>query len=286
MHSALLFGASGQIGRALGERLRNSGWSVTAVSRGTHADVQGLAWLQADLAGEAQWPQRVDAIFSCGPLDLFSLWHAAHAGVQCPRIVAFGSTSADVKQDSPDASERKLATLLRESESRLFETAAARDAHVTVLRPTLVYGAGRDRTLSSIARIASRAGWFVLPRGSTGLRQPVHVEDLAQAAQDVVHAPVSAGRTYALPGGETLAYREMVRRTLACLQPPARLLEVPAPLFKAALAAARMSGRLTAASDAVLGRMRQDLVFDCGPAVRDFGYAPRGFDPAPGAFGS
>jgi len=36
----------------------------------------------------------------------------------------------------------------------------------------------------------------------------------------------------------------------------------------------------------VLGRMRQDLVFDCGPAVRDFGYAPRGFDPAPGAFGS
>jgi hypothetical protein len=77
----------------------------------------------------------------------------------------------------------------------------------------------------------------------------------------------------------------MVRRTLACVQPPARLLEVPAPLFKAALAAARMSGRLTAASDAVLGRMRQDLVFDCESAVRDFGYAPRGFDPKPGAFG-
>lgn len=285
MRSALLFGASGQIGRALGERLRNGGWSVTAVSRGTHADVPGLAWLQADLAGEAQWLQRVDAIFSCGPLDLFSLWHAAHPEVECPRIVAFGSTSADVKQDSPDASERALASLLRESEFRVFETAAARGAQATVLRPTLVYGAGRDKTLSSIARIASRTGWFVLPTGATGLRQPVHVDDLAQAAHEVVQASVTGGRTYALPGGEALAYREMVRRTLACVQPPARLLQVPAPLFRAALAAARMSGRLTAANDAVLGRMRQDLVFDCGPALRDFGYAPRRFDPDPGAFG-
>ncbi len=285
MRSALLFGASGQIGRALGERLCRSGWRVLAVSRCVQADEQALTWLQADLAGEGRWPERVDAIFSCGPLDLFSLWLAAHPEVESPRIVAFGSTSADVKHDSPDAAERKLATLLRDSESRLWETAAARGAQATVLRPTLVYGAGRDKTLTSIARIASRTGWFVLPTGATGLRQPVHVGDLAQAAQAVVEVSVTGGSTYALPGGEAVAYREMVRRTLACLQPPARLLEVPAPLFKIALAAARMSGRLTAASDAVLGRMGQDLVFDRGPAARDFGYAPRPFDPDPGAFG-
>ncbi|MDQ3056545.1 MAG: nucleoside-diphosphate sugar epimerase, partial [Pseudomonadota bacterium] len=90
--------------------------------------------------------------------------------------------------------------------------------------------------------------------------------------------------TYALPGGETLAYRDMVRRTLASLQPPARLLEVPAPLFRTALAGARLTGRLTGANTAVLARMRQHLVFDAGPAVEDFGYAPRGFDPAPSTF--
>lgn len=150
----------------------------------------------------------------------------------------------------------------------------------------LIYGAGRDQTLSRIARIASRAGWFVLPKGAVGLRQPVHVEDLAQAAHAAAEAPVAHGRTYALAGGETLAYRDMVARTVGSLQPPARLLEVPAPLFKAALAVARLGGRLGTASDSVLARMRQDLVFDSRPAMRDLGYAPRRFDPGPGTFGA
>ena len=286
VRSALLFGASGQIGHALGARLRHAGWAVTAVSRGARADEDGLHWLQADLAGEAHWPQRVDAIFSCGPLDLFSLWFAAHPQVACPRVVAFGSTSAEVKQGSIDATERALAALLHVSEARVLDTASARGAQATLLRPTLVYGAGRDQTLSRIARMASRTGWFVLPQGAIGLRQPVHVEDLAQAAHALVVAPATHGRTYALPGGETLSYREMVARTLATLQPPARLLEVPAPLFAGALKAARLFGRLGAASDAVLERMRQDLVFDSNAATRDFGYAPRGFNPGPGTFGT
>ena len=286
MRSALLFGASGQIGHALGERLRHAGWAVTAVSRGSRTDEDGRRWLQADLAGQAAWPRQVDAIFSCGPLDLFSLWFASHPEVRCPRVVAFGSTSAEVKQGSIDASERTLAALLHASESRILDSARSRGVQATLLRPTLVYGAGRDQTLSRIARIASRTGWFVLPKGAIGLRQPVHVEDLAHAAHAAVDAPAAHGRTYALPGGETLSYREMVARTLATLQPPARLLEVPAPLFKGALTTARVLGRLGAASDAVLERMRQDLVFDSDAAMRDLGYAPRRFHPGPGTFGT
>lgn len=286
MRSALLFGASGQIGEALCARLCAAGWSVIAVSRHPRqaTDAAAVHWLHADLSGAALWPAQVDAIFSCGPLDLFSLWYAANAQLRCPRVVAFGSTSADVKHDSPDADERALAKLLRDSEARVFAASTSRAAHATVLRPTLVYGAGRDQTLTSIARIARHTGWFVLPTGAVGLRQPVHVEDLAQAAHAAADDVRAHGRTYALPGGETLPYREMVRRTLASLQPPARLLEVPVPVFRAALASARLTGRLTSASSAVLGRMRQHLVFDAGPAADDFGYAPRGFDPAPGTF--
>lgn len=288
MRSALVFGASGQIGAALCERLRIAGWSVTAVSRhrrvAPDAGADTVQWLQADLSAAAQWPKQAEVVFSCGPLDLFSLWYAGNAQLRCPRVVAFGSTSADVKHDSPEAAERSLSRLLRDSEARVFAAAASRAAQATVLRPTLVYGAGRDQTLSSIARIARRTGWFVLPAGATGLRQPVHVEDLAWAAQAVVDAPQTHGRTFALPGGETLPYRDMVKRTLASLQPPSRLLEVPAPLFRAALAGARMTGRLKGASTAALGRMRQDLVFDANPAAADFGYAPRGFDPAADAF--
>ena len=124
----------------------------------------------------------------------------------------------------------------------------------------------------------------MLPRGACGLRQPVHVDDLAAAALAVLDAPATHGRAYALPGGEALPYREMVARVLASLEPPARLVELPAPLFAALLALARAGGRLQGFGDAAAARLRADLVFDAAPAARDFGYAPRPFRPTADMF--
>lgn len=279
MRTALVFGASGQIGAPLLERLARAGWDVTAVSRARHDDRPGLHWLRGDFDAVAGLPRQVDAIFSCGPLDHFAHWYA-RAPVQCARVLAFGSTSVEAKRGSADPAERAVATRLREGERIVLDTAAARAAHATLLRPTLVYGAGRDHTLTRIAALARRWGWFVLPRGARGLRQPVHVEDLAQAAFAACDAPAAFGKAYALPGGETLAYRDMVARVLAVLEPPPRLVEVPAPAFAAALLAARALGRIGGFGDAAVARMRADLVFDASPARADFGYAPRLFRPS------
>lgn len=284
MREALVFGASGQIGAALCARLLAAKWQVLAVSRQRRHDAPGLRWLQGGFDQPVVWPAEVDSIFSCGPLDRFSHWYDG-SSVACPRVVAFGSTSVGVKQDSGEASERDVARRLREAEQRIMAAALQRGAHATVLRPTLVYGAGRDLTLSRIAALARRARCFVLPRGAMGLRQPVHVEDLALAAQAVVDCPATHGRSYALPGGETLPYRDMVTRVLASLQPPARLVELPQPLFSLLLRAARLGGRLQGANAGVLARMHEDLVFDLEPAQRDFGYAPRRFKIGAGTFG-
>ena len=107
----------------------------------------------------------------------------------------------------------------------------------------------------------------------------MHVDDLAHAALAVVDAPATDGKAYALPGGETLAYRDMVARTLAALDPPARLWEVPMPVFRTALWLARKAGMMRGLTDDAVARMREDLVFDASPAWRDFGYAPRPFEP-------
>jgi len=167
----------------------------------------------------------------------------------------------------------------------VFAHAAAHGAQATLLRPTLVYGAGRDASLTRIAALARRFGLFPLPRGATGLRQPVHVEDLADAAIAVLEVAATFGQAYALPGGETLAYREMVARTLAAMSPPARLLELPAPLFKLAVGVAQRLGIARALNAAAVARMGQDLVFDASPAHRHFGYAPRGFAPTAAMLG-
>lgn len=278
MKTALVFGASGQVGLPLLDRLADAGWRMYAVSRQARSDTPGRHWLHGDFAHVPALPREVDAIFSCGPLDLFARWYAT-ATTESPRVIAFGSTSATSKHASDDDGERDVARRLLGAEAAVFEASEQRGAGATMLRPTLVHGAARDATLTRIAGMARRWGRFVLPRRADGLRQPVHVQDLADAAFAASLAPATQGRSYDLPGGETLAYREMVRRVLACLDPPVPLLEVPMPLFRAALAAAQARGIARDLTPAAVARMREDLVFDAAPARRDFGYSPRMFRP-------
>ena len=283
MKHALVFGASGQIGRPLLTRLHTGGWRVTALTREDRNDEPGLHWLRGDFDRLPPLPAHVDAVFSCGPLDRFSHWYAG-AATEAARVVAFGSTSAGVKADSPDDAERDVAQRLQMAEARVLDTAQARGAAATLLRPTLVYGVGRDHTLTRIAALARRWNRMLLPRRADGLRQPVHVDDLAAAAYGAALSPAAAGRTYALPGGEAVPYREMVARVLATLQPPPPLLEVPGPVFALLLRAAQARGIGTGLGDAAVQRMRTDLVFDAGPAQRDFGFDPRPFRPLRGMF--
>jgi len=283
MRDALVFGGSGQIGAPLLTGLRDAGWRVFAVSRSAQAALPNVHWLRGDLEHVDGLPTAVDAIFSCGPLDHFARWYIAST-IAAPRVIAFGSTSIEVKQESDDAAERDIAARLAEGERAVFAAANSRGSNATLLRPTLVYGAARDRTLTRIATLARRWGCFVLPRNARGLRQPVHVDDLAMAALMACDVAATHGRAYALPGGETLPYREMVERTLATLQPSPGLIEIPAPLFSAALLGARALGQAGAFGDAAVARLRSDLVFDATPAQRDFGYRSRPFRPTADMF--
>ncbi|GAA4999957.1 nucleoside-diphosphate sugar epimerase [Pseudoluteimonas lycopersici] len=283
MKTALVFGASGQIGMPLLHRLGERGWRVLAVSRDEHSDAPGRHWLQGEFANMPPLPEAVDAIFSCGPLDAFARWYS-ESHIDAPRIVAFGSTSAMTKHDSEDEHERDLVRRLLGAEAALFASSEQRGTTATMLRPTLVYGRGRDATLSRIAALARRHGRFPLPRGADGLRQPAHVGDLADAAFAASQSVAARGRAYDLPGGETLPYRDMVKRVLDCLEPPAKLLELPMPLFRLTLRVARSRGIARELTDAAVQRMREDMVFDAAPARRDFGYAPRAFAPTADMF--
>jgi nucleoside-diphosphate-sugar epimerase len=280
---ALVFGASGQLGDALLPLLHDAQCNVLAVSRQSHVEGDGLQWIVGALDETTAVPNDRDVIFSLGPLDAFARWQE-RVGPVAPRVIAFGSTSISTKNASNDPAERDVAERLRVAEETLFAFGARHQVGVTVLRPTLVYGRGRDRTLSRIAAFAQRRGVFALPRNATGLRQPVHTDDLAIVALAAANATQSMGRAYAVPGGETLAYFEMVARTLAVLRPPPRLLRLPSPLFRAAVASARGFGLIDAVNTSMLDRLDADLVFDAGDARRDFGYAPRLFAPEAAMF--
>ena len=282
---ALLFGATGQIGAAVLVRLLALGWEVTAVSRRPPAGSSaGVTWVAGDLGNLPEMSEAFDLLISCGPLDHFAAWYA-RSGCMTGRVIAFGSTSVLVKGNSIDPAEQDLALRLKTAEQLLFDLAAARGAGLTVLRPTLVWGAGLDRSLSRIASLASRFGHFALPSNATGRRQPVHVEDLAMAVMQLLDCPSSHAKAYAVGGGEVLGYRQMVGKVLDALPGRPVLWSLPGPVFGIVAAAGRRAGLLSGFTPAVLARMQQDLVFDLTPAQQDFGYAPRGFNPTAAELG-
>ena len=214
-----------------------------------------------------------DAAISVGPLDAFAAWLERHAELPLRRVVALGSMSIESKQASSDAREREVSARLRASENVLKRFASDRGIALTIFRPTLIYGEGTDRSLAPIARFVRRWQLMPLPLGASGLRQPVHAEDLAIAAAAVLDRPETYGKTYEMGGGERLAFSTILHR----LRDTTPTWSIPVPIPLPALALATRFLRDDAPTRAAIARLKTDLVADIAPAQRDFGYAPRDF---------
>ena len=235
----------------------------------------GIAWQRGDLEGFDD-PHRFDAVLSLGPLDAFAR-AVAEGRVRAGRVVAFGSTSVHVKGRSPDPAERDVAGRLAAAEAALFAACRARGTPCTVLRPTLVWGLGRDATVSRVVQLARRWPLLPLPVGAPGLRQPVHALDLADAALAALSAETTATGAFDLPGGERIAFGEMLRRSVAAGAPACRTWPVPWVVLA-------WAGRVDARLGGWASRLADDLVFDDRPARAALGWAPRGFAPSAADF--
>lgn len=264
MPTILVFGASGAIGRFTLPLLAPD-HRVLPVSRTARPD-----WIRADLNDSVTALPDAEIALSLGPLEAFANWLERTPAAAPRRIVAISSMSAQSKLDSPDPVERALAARLREAETRLCAAATARDIAWTIFRPTLIYGAGVDRTLAPLARFARR--WRVLPfpLGASGLRQPVHAADIAAACAAVIANPAAFGKNYELGGGERLRFDAMLRRLRESV--PGVALPFPIPIV-----VLRLLARPARIAPGALARLRVDLIADNAAAIRDFDYSPRPF---------
>ena len=205
--------------------------------------------------------------------DYFGLFDAQGAR----RVVVLSSTSRFTKDDSTDPEEQAVALRLADAETRLQEWAESRGVEWVILRPTLIYGLGRDKNIAEIARFIRRFSFFPLFGKATGLRQPIHAADVAGACLAALQAPCAANRAYNISGGETLTYRDMVARVFSVLDYRLRLLTVPLWAFRLAVAMLRHLPRYRQWSTAMVERMNRDLVFDHAEAAQDLGFKPRAF---------
>ena len=278
MNKVLIFGLSGQVGDALLPLLRDASFRVTSISRQKKLNEQNIVWQQADFLNFKSIETNYDAIISLGPLDAFANWLIL-SNIKTEKIIALSSTSIVTKKKSPDAIERELAQRLHKSEQILLQYAKKTATKLIILRPTLIYGVGRDQSLSRLLQMAKRYKFVLLPKNAAGLRQPVHAADVADAVFKALELPGFDRLVLDLPGGETLSFDQMLLRSLQRHSPRATVLRIPDRLFELGLRSAIFSGFGIGLGPGFFARLRQDWVFDAAPAHLALGYQPRPFSP-------
>jgi nucleoside-diphosphate-sugar epimerase len=275
---SLVIGGTGLVGSFIVEQLMRRGERPLALSRSQQTS-PGIDWIRGDL-------EKPDTLKFPPFTTLYCTTDAILLPVALPylfnpslkRAIIFSSTSVITKLDSEVVAEREMLKNLAEAEQEIVAACEQNDVSWTILRPTLIYAEGRDINISPLSRLIRRFGFMPLVGGAPGLRQPVHAEDLAIGAIAAAASVAAANKFYAVPGGETLSYREMVGRIFDGLRMPRRTVPVPVWLWRTAFLLAQPF--FPDANVAMGIRMMKDMTFDATPAVRDFGWSPRDFHPS------
>jgi NADH dehydrogenase len=220
----LILGATGFVGRHICTRLSQAGWSAIVPSRSPAAarhlaglprvdvvpgDVHDEATLIRLLAG-------ADAV-----VNLVAILHGSEAAfeqvhVELPKKLARACAAAGVRRlvqisalgaalDGPSMYQRSKAR----GEAVLHTEAAADFLDLTVLRPSVIFGA-QDKFLNVFAQLQRMFPLIPLAGADTRF-QPVWVEDVAAAVMRCLQDDATIGQTFEACGPEVFTLRDLVR---------------------------------------------------------------------------
>jgi nucleoside-diphosphate-sugar epimerase len=246
-----------------------------------------ITWVRVDISAPGSSLAAIEpasVLFHLAPLPLLPPLVQPLANLGVKRVIAFGSTSRYTKHISKSSIERAAVQELVLAEAHLREACEACGIAWTLFQPTLIYGCGQDKNITLINNFVERFGFFPIMGHGSGMRQPVHADDLAAACIAALGNERTYGRTYDLSGGETLSYRHMVQRIFIAHGRKPQLVHLPARLLRGLVRAASVLPRLRFLSAEMVDRMERDLCFNHDAAVQDFGYSPRPFIVDPEAF--
>ncbi|WP_439518277.1 complex I NDUFA9 subunit family protein [Hydrogenophaga sp.] len=224
MRNVLVLGGTGFVGRHVCEKLHRQGWRMTVPTRraANAAHVQPLprvTVIEANVHDPAQLLALMEGHDAV--VNLVAILHGSEAAfekvhVELPLALAEACTSAGVRRlvhisalgvslDAPSRYQR--------SKARGEEVLRGASLDLTILRPSVVFGAG-DRFLNLFARMQSVLP--LVPLAGAGARfQPVWVEDVASAVvaslRDVDLPMSSVGQTFECAGPEVFTLADLVR---------------------------------------------------------------------------
>jgi nucleoside-diphosphate-sugar epimerase len=146
------------------------------------------------------------------------------------------------------------------------EVALARGA--CVLRPTMIYGKGRDKNLSRLIRFMRRWRIPVVPGDGSQLIQPLHLDDLVELI--ACHNKAPAAGLYPVGGAEALPLGELIATLAEVLGLRCPLVALP----RGALLLAAKLGPLVGVRPDQVRRLTEPKIVDLTCTMATFAWLP------------
>ena len=272
-------GASSQIGQALLSRLVAAGYVSYRIGREDRRSAESITTYIFEESSCSFAPRLdfVDAVISLAPLPSIEVVVKMAQSLGAKRIIAFGSTGRFSKVGSTSAIEQDFVVQQECAEMLFSKQCEEIGIGWTLFRPTMIYGADTDLNVSFIKSLIRTFGFFPIPLGANGLRQPVHVDDLAVACVSALECETTINKGYNLGGGEVLGFPELVKRIFQAEGRTPVLIPIPIAPFSLLIAMAKKFPKSAFVRQEMIERMYQDLTADNQAAMDDFGYAPKPF---------
>lgn len=148
--------------------------------------------------------------------------------------------------------------------------------HATIVRPTLVYGAGLEGELRRFWESLDRYPVALFVGDGRARKNPVHIDDLVGGLVAIAGCEKAYGKTYNLCGGEEISIGELARLMLRAAGSGKPLIHLPASLCRVAAALLEALMKDPPLSWNAIAGVTQDANLDRSAAAADLGYRPIG----------
>ncbi|GKS68187.1 nucleoside-diphosphate-sugar epimerase [Nitrosomonas sp. PY1] len=277
-----IIGATSLVGQCLIQQGIAQKHHITAFSRRllTNQNQPYVTWQQLPPAAQKETDRDIKKILFwifVAPIWVLPGYFDFLLTFKPQRIVVLSSTSRFTKQNSSDLNEQVIAQKLADGEALLESWANLNKIEWIILRPTLIYGYGQDKNVAEITRFIHRYGFFPILGKASGLRQPIHSNDVATACLLALWKRSLSNLSYNITGDETLSYRQMIERIFVALNITPRIITLPLWVFYAAVWLLKRLPRFQHWNTSMATRMNEDLIFDHSEAKCDLYFSPKPF---------
>lgn len=278
----LLTGATSQVGQVLVKKLASSHEKIRCFVRKTSniEKIKGdnIELFFGDFSDKESIKKALDGVEYL--VHLGGIWYADkflsvldEDKRKITKAIFVGSTSRFQKVNSEDEKELDVVKKMMSAEKIIN----ASKQNTVILRPTMLYGIDRDKNVLKLIKIMDKIHMFPIIGKGNGMKQPVHVDDLADAIISVMYNKNIVKNEYNIPGKSPIEYKDMINEIKNNLHTPVIVMHIPVWLAELGFNIYKKINPETIINKAMVKRVDKNFIFSYEEAQKDFQYSPMNF---------